>query len=49
MPFLQGRQLSYKMFFVWVLISVYQGKLLPLFFNPANSKKSGAQMYMEAI
>ena len=24
---LQGRSLSYKTFFIWVLISIYQGKL----------------------
>ena len=25
-PFFQGRSLSYKTFFVWVLISIYQGQ-----------------------
>ena len=24
----QGRELSYKMFFVWVLISIYQGGII---------------------
>ena len=29
----KGRSLSYKTFFIWILISIYQGKLIYFCFN----------------